>query len=74
MRVILLGVIDGARCQVQIDIGFGDAVTPGPEDVEYPVMLTESTAPKLRVYTRFADRIQHLGLPHIPNELICCGN
>lgn len=38
VRVILLGVIDGARCQIQIDIGFGDAVTPGPEDVLYPVM------------------------------------
>lgn len=35
VRVMLLGVIDGARCQIQIDIGFGDAVTPGPQDVEY---------------------------------------
>ena len=34
VRVMLLGVIDGARCQIQIDIGFGDAVTPGPEDAE----------------------------------------
>ena len=53
VRVMLLGVIDGARCQIQIDIGFGDAVTPGPEDVEYPVMLTEFAAPRLRVYPRY---------------------
>lgn len=45
-------MIDGARCQIQIDIGFGDAVTPGPEDVEYPVILTEFAAPKLRAYPR----------------------
>lgn len=50
---MLLGVIDGARCQIQIDIGFGDAVTPGPDDVEYPVMLSEFAAPKLRVYPRY---------------------
>lgn len=30
VRVTLLGLIDGARCPMQIDIGFGDAVTPGP--------------------------------------------
>lgn len=53
VRVMLLGVIDGARCQIQIDIGFGDAVTPGPDDVEYPVMLSEFAAPKLRVYPRY---------------------
>ena len=53
VRVMLLGVIDGARCQIQIDIGFGDAVTPGPEDVEYPVMLSEFAAPKLRIYPRY---------------------
>lgn len=53
VRVMLLGVIDGARCQIQIDIGFGDAVTPGPEEVEYPVMLSGFQAPKLRVYPRY---------------------
>lgn len=53
VRVILLGVIDGARCHIQIDIGFGDAVTPGPEEVEYPVMLSEFAAPRLRIYPRY---------------------
>ncbi|CAB3868938.1 nucleotidyl transferase AbiEii/AbiGii toxin family protein [Achromobacter anxifer] len=31
IRVNLVGSLDGARCPVQIDIGFGDAVVPGPE-------------------------------------------
>lgn len=53
VRITLLGLIDGARCPVQIDIGFGDAVTPGPEDVSYPVMLPEFDAPKIRVYPRY---------------------
>lgn len=53
VRVTLLGLIDGARCQLQIDIGFGDAVTPGPENVEYPVMLAEFEAPQLRAYPRY---------------------
>lgn len=53
IRVTLLGWIDGARCPIQIDVGYGDAVTPGPEAVEYPVMLDEFPAPKLRVYPRY---------------------
>lgn len=53
VRVTLLGLIDGARCPVQIDIGFGDAVTPGPEEVQYPVMLPDFQAPRLRVYPRY---------------------
>ena len=53
IRVTLLGLIDGARCPVQIDIGFGDAVTPGPEEVQYPVMLPDFQAPRLRVYPRY---------------------
>lgn len=54
VRVTLLGLLDGARCTVQIDIGFGDAVTPGPEDVHYPVMLPDFAAPRLRVYPRYS--------------------
>jgi len=53
VRVTLLGLIDGARCPIQIDIGFGDVVTPGPEEVRYPVMLPDFQAPKLQVYPRY---------------------
>ncbi len=71
VRVTLLGLIDGARCQIQVDIGFGDAVTPGPEDVEYPVMLSEFEAPKLRVYPRYtvvAEKFEALSSLGIANS------
>jgi hypothetical protein len=52
VRVTLMGLLDGARCPIQVDVGFGDAVTPGPETVDYPVMLPEMPAPRLRAYPR----------------------
>lgn len=53
VRVTLTGMLDSARCPVQIDIGFGDAVVPGPEEVRYPVILGEMAEPHLRVYPRY---------------------
>lgn len=53
VRVTMLGLLDGARCPVQIDIGFGDAVTPAPENVQYPVMLDGMPPPQLRAYPRY---------------------
>lgn len=53
LRVTLLGQLDGARCPVQIDIGYGDAVTPAPELADYPVMLEGLPAPRIRVYPRY---------------------
>lgn len=52
-RVTLIGTIDGAKCTVQIDVGYGDAVTPAPEIATYPVMLKDMPAPELRVYPRY---------------------
>ncbi len=54
IRVNLVGSLDGARCPVQIDIGFGDAVVPGPEEAKYPVIFDEMPAPCLRVYPQYA--------------------
>jgi hypothetical protein len=53
IRLTLTGTIDGARCPVQIDVGYGDAVTPAPESARYPVMFGEMPAPALRVYPRY---------------------
>jgi len=53
IRVTLMGLLDSARCPVQIDIGFGDAVVPGPDEAQYPVILGEMPAPLLRVYPRY---------------------
>lgn len=49
-RVLISGELARARCKTQIDIGFGDAVTPGPVDATYPVLLDDLPAPHLRTY------------------------
>jgi hypothetical protein len=53
VRVHLLAVLDAARISLQVDIGFGDAVTPAPEAVEYPVLIDDLPAPQLRAYPKY---------------------
>lgn len=52
LRVTLTGLLGSARCAVQMDVGFGDAVTPAPEQASYPVLLAGQPAPQLQVYPR----------------------
>jgi len=40
-----------ARIPMQIDIGFGDVIVPGPTEVEYPTLL-DFPAPVLQAYPR----------------------
>ncbi|MBN1578694.1 MAG: nucleotidyl transferase AbiEii/AbiGii toxin family protein [Chitinispirillaceae bacterium] len=47
VRVFIEGSICGAISNVQVDIGFGDAVTPGPVYVEFPRMI------KMRPFSLF---------------------
>ncbi len=49
-RITLVAHIGSARCALQIDVGFGDVVTPGPQTVTYPTLLGDFPAPTLRVY------------------------
>ncbi len=51
VRVSAVSVIGTARVPIQIDIGFGDAVTPSLEEQEYPTLL-DAPAPRLRTYPR----------------------
>ena len=51
VRVHLEARLAAARIKVQIDVGFGDIVTPAPEETEYPVLL-DFPAPRLRTYPR----------------------
>lgn len=53
VRITLLGLLDKAHCPVQIDVGFGDAVVPGPESVSYPIILSGLPQPQLRAYPRY---------------------
>lgn len=50
-RIKLCAVLDAARIPVQVDVGFGDTVTPGPEWVSWPELLGLPPA-KLRAYTQ----------------------
>lgn len=50
VRVVIASELAKARSKTQIDVGFGDAVTPGPVDSVYPVLLDDLPAPRLRVY------------------------
>lgn len=49
VRVQLRATLAGARLPLQIDIGFGDAITPAPHDLEYPTLL-DFPAPYVRAY------------------------
>jgi hypothetical protein len=57
-----IGRVDSARVHMQIDIGFGDVMTPGPEKLIYPTIL-DFPAPTLSGYSRgtvVAEKLQAL--------------
>lgn len=51
VRLRFEGFLEKARIPMQIDIGFGDIVHPGPSEVNYPTIL-DFPAPILRAYPR----------------------
>jgi predicted nucleotidyltransferase component of viral defense system len=51
LRLRAIASVGGARINLTIDIGFGDALEPGAEVVDYPVML-DLPAPRLHAYAR----------------------
>lgn len=51
LRLRTTAQLSGARIAVVIDIGFGDAIEPGLEEVELPVLL-DLPQPRLRAYAR----------------------
>jgi predicted nucleotidyltransferase component of viral defense system len=60
IRVVIPVSLAGARSRIQIDIGFGDAVTPGPEEHMWHELLGYPAA-KLRTYppeTVIAEKIE----------------
>lgn len=52
-RVLIDADVARARCKTQIDVGFGDAITPGPADAIYPVLIADLPAPRLRTYPAY---------------------
>lgn len=51
VRVRCLTRLGNARIPLQVDVGFGDVITPGPVRLEYPTLL-DFPAPKLQAYPR----------------------
>ena len=49
VRVRTSAAIGGARVPIQVDIGFGDAITPHAIEIDYPTLL-DAPAPHLRAY------------------------
>lgn len=39
VRITLIGMLNQARIPFQVDIGFGDAILPAPEQIEYPTLF-----------------------------------
>lgn len=70
VRVTITGELAKARCKTQIDIGFGDAVTPAPVEAVYPVLLDDLPAPRLRAYptyTVIAEKLHAIALLGMTN-------
>jgi hypothetical protein len=51
IRIRFQGVLGSAKIFMQVDIGFGDIIFPGPQESTLPTMLG-SPAPVLQAYTR----------------------
>lgn len=62
VRLALTATLAGARLPLQVDIGFGDAVTPGAVEIDYPSVLDLPKA-SLRAYppeTVVAEKLEAL--------------
>lgn len=71
VRVLIAGNIATARCKTQIDIGFGDAVTPSPVHAIYPVLIKYLPAPHLQtypVYSVIAEKLHAIALLGMTNS------
>lgn len=70
-RVMIDAQLARAKCRTQIDIGFGDAVTPGPIQATYPVLIEDFPPPMLRtypVYTVVAEKLHAIALLGMTNS------
>lgn len=70
VKVTIDGTLAKAKCKVSIDVGFGDAVTPGPVQSTYPTLIKDFPAPQLRtypVYTVVAEKVHAIAFHGIRN-------
>lgn len=50
IRIKFYAYMENSRERVQLDIGFGDKITAGPIEIEFPTLL-DFAAPKIKVYS-----------------------
>ena len=50
IRAVMQARLAEARIRIQIDVGFGDAITPAATNLEFPTLLTEMPAPNVLAY------------------------
>jgi len=50
VRIKFYAFLENSRERMQLDIGFGDTITAGPVEIEFPTLL-DFPAPKLKVYS-----------------------
>ena len=61
IRATMQAHLTEARIHVQIDIGFGDVITPGALDLEFPTLLANMPPPKVLSYpmeTIIAEKVE----------------
>ncbi|MBE9582343.1 MAG: nucleotidyl transferase AbiEii/AbiGii toxin family protein [Proteobacteria bacterium] len=69
-RVMLTAFLGKARIPLQVDVGFGDVVTPEPRIIIYPTLL-DFPAPRIRSYpheTVIAEKLQTVVVRGIANS------
>lgn len=47
-----MAMLGNARISIQVDVGFGDAITPEPQIVDFPTLL-DMPAPTLNIYPKY---------------------
>jgi hypothetical protein len=50
IRVHFLGFLGKAQSHMRLDVGFGDVVTPSPDELELPTILDSMNKPRIRAY------------------------
>ncbi|MEE8470879.1 MAG: nucleotidyl transferase AbiEii/AbiGii toxin family protein, partial [Dehalococcoidia bacterium] len=69
-RVKLVAKLGTAQIPIQVDIGFGDVVTPEAMEIDYPTLL-DFPAPRIQAYpleTVIAEKLQAIVVLGVPNS------
>lgn len=61
LRIKIQAKLGNIRVPIQVDVGYGDAITPEAQMMDFPVLLDNLNAPKIRtypVYTVVAEKLE----------------